>query len=158
MIASVATLARQAPKGVMLLVNAVGADQISIAIMPQGEFEGDKAALSKPLQVTGTVEELTAGLEGAITQYVEARKSFSDQVAETLAILEAAKKESAAKSQAALKAKSPKPAPAKEETPAAGKDDDNDDDDDSDATVAIAPSASVAKPVAKADAFALNLD
>ena len=156
MIASIATLARQAPKGVMLLVNAVGADQISVAIMPQGEFEGDKAALSKPLQVTGTVEELTAGLEGAITQYVEARKSLEDQVADTVAILEAAKKQSAEKSKAALKAKSTKPAAApKASTPSS--DDDSDDDDDSNANAATAPSAA-AKPAAKPDAFALNLD
>jgi PRTRC genetic system protein E len=157
MIASLANLARSAPKGVMLLVNAVGADQISVAIIPQGDFEGDKAALSKPLQVTGTVEELTAGLEGAITQYVDARKTFEDQVADTIAVLEAAKKESAEKSKAALKAKSAKPAAAKAATPAADKDDDSDDDDDSNAAVATAPSA-VAKPAAKADAFALNLD
>jgi PRTRC genetic system protein E len=138
----------------MLLVNAVGDDQLSIAVLPQGDFDGDRAALGTPLQITGTVEELSAGVEGALAQYTASRKSLEDQLSETIAVLDAAKKASAEKSKKAVT----KAAASKAATSVADKDDDSNDDDDSDATVTTAPPASVAKPAAKPDAFALNLD
>lgn len=168
MISSLASIARANAKGVHVLVNALDGGLLSVTVVPQGDFTGDKETLSKPLQITGTVEELEAGIANAITSYQSARQSLEEQLADTLALLEAAKKEAADKGKKALtkSAKPDKSAKTPTQTPAAtGEENDDeetgDEDSSSDAVSGQTPAAVTPPPVqkpAKTDAFELSLD
>jgi len=165
MFETLARLARSSPKGLTLMISALPDNALSVAVIPQGDFGGDKAVLATPLQVTGTVDELTAGFESALTSFESARKTLEEQLADTVAILDAAKKasaETAKKSLAKPAAKPAKTAPVASANAAqvAGDDDEGDTDgkgEDGNAT--SPPSTPAVKPLEakKPDAFALDL-
>ena len=95
---------------------------LSIIVCPKG----NTGALSQPLVLTATAEEMDAGFIDVLQQYQKARQSLQEQVEATTAVLDAAKKSEEKK---AVKALTSKPSPAVKEkvTP---KSSDNDDDGD----------------------------
>ena len=78
-----------------LLVSGNG-DEMTVTVIPK-VTDAKAAALKTPLSLTGTPAELDEGFAQALATYVTARKSLADQVAQTAAILDAAKKQQAAK-------------------------------------------------------------
>jgi len=78
-----------------LLVSGNG-DEMTVTVIPK-VTDAKAAALKTPLSLTGTPAELDEGFALALTTYSTARKSLADQVAQTAAILDAAKKQEAAK-------------------------------------------------------------
>lgn len=158
-----AELAAQSTKGLMLLVTTSTAGQLSVSVLPQGSFDGDKAALANPLQLVGTPAELDLEFANAIDQFTNARKSLQEQLADSLAILEAAKKVSADKAKSALAAKKPAATAIKSKSPqttssAASPEDEGEDNEgetgDQNGDVAA---VTAAVPAPKKDAFELDL-
>lgn len=117
--------------------HATGADKsrLSIVLMPVAK-EGQDAALSHPVKLEGTVEEIEAGFEDAMAKYATARANLTEQLDATLTLLDAAQKTSAAKAAEGVKGKSKSPAKAPAGKPAAAPADPLDDtDDDADTVV-----------------------
>lgn len=141
--------------------HATGADKsrLSIVLMPVAK-EGQDAALSHPVKLEGTVEEIEAGFENALAKYATARANLTEQLDATLTLLDAAQKSSAAKAAEGAKGKTKTPAKAPAGKPAAAPADplDEIDDNDDDAMVgdeggegaATAAPASAPAPVALA--------
>ena len=96
---------------------------LSIIVCPKG----NTGALSQPLVLTATAEEMDAGFIDVLQQYQKARQSLQEQVEATTAVLDAAKKSEEKK---AVKALTSKPAPAVKEKITAKSSDNDDDDDD----------------------------
>lgn len=157
-----AELASESTKGIMLLVTTSTDGQLSVSVLPQGSFDGDKAALANPLQLVGTPAELDEGFASAIGEFTTVRKSLQEQLADSLAILEAAKKVSADKAKSALATKKPvttvKPKSAPTTSSVASPVDEDEGNEaetsDQDGDAAI---VAVAVPAAKKDAFELEL-
>lgn len=84
--------------------HATGADKsrLSIVLMPVSK-EGQDPALSHPVKLEGTVEEIDAGFEGAIAKYATARANLTEQIDATVTLLEQAQKTSAAKAAEKIK-------------------------------------------------------
>ena len=87
-----------------LAFHATGADKsrLSIVLMPVSK-EGQDTALSHPVKLEGTVEEIDAGFEGAIAKYATARANLTEQIDATVTLLEQAQKTSAAKAAEKIK-------------------------------------------------------
>ena len=96
---------------------------LSIIVCPKG----NTGALSQPLVLTATAEEMDAGFIDVLQQYQKARQSLQEQVEATTAVLDAAKKSEEKK---AVKALTSKPAPAVKEKITAKSSDNDDDGDD----------------------------
>lgn len=132
------------------LIVAKNKDGLSVTVLPKAK-EGADASLSTPLALQGTAEELDAEFVSLLEGYSGARKSLSEQLADTEAVLAAAKEASAKKGQDALK-NGAKPA-AGVKAPAAPACDTGCDDDD--ATPGETPAA--ATPAVQAPASAPSL-
>jgi PRTRC genetic system protein E len=100
-------------------------NDLTVVVMPK-PTAGDCAALAQPLKLTGTAEELDAGFVEALAQFSTKRLSVVEQVEATTAVLEAGRKESAAKAASAIK-KGAKSSTAS--APASTSDDDDGQDD-----------------------------
>ena len=86
----------------LLTTDANGA--IAVTVIPKAA-DKDAGALTQPLQLTGTAEELDEGFVAAISSFSVSRQSLKEQVDATNAILEQARKDAASKpSKAAGKA------------------------------------------------------
>jgi PRTRC genetic system protein E len=96
-------------------------NNLTVVVMPK-PTAGDSAALAQPLRLTGTAEELDAGFVEALTQFSTARLSVVEQVEATKAVLEAGRKESAAKASSAIR-KAGKPSTASAPAPSSDDDD-----------------------------------
>ena len=96
---------------------------LSIIVCPKG----NTGALSQPLVLTATAEEMDAGFIDVLQQYQKARQSLQEQVEATTAVLDAAKKSEEKK---AVKALTSKPAPAVKEKITAKSSENDDDGDD----------------------------
>ncbi len=101
---------------------------LAVTVLPKSK-EGADPALSTPLGLQGTADELDAEFTSLLANYGSARKSLSEQLAETQAVIAAAKEVSAKKGQDALK-KGAKPvagvkAPSATSCDAGGEDDDD---------------------------------
>lgn len=122
-------------------------DNLTVTVIPK-VTDAKEAALKTPLSLTGTPAELDEGFAQALATYVTARKSLADQVAQTAAILDAAKKQQAAKAV--------KTAPTAAQPVAVSIDDLSDEEGEGDAEsdTSSAPTAptSSAEPKAKAEA------
>lgn len=84
-------------QSVTLILTAAGPN-MTVTVMPKPIDAKISGALSQPMQLTGTAEELDAGLSDAISSFSGKRLSLVEQVEATNAILDAARKESAEKS------------------------------------------------------------
>jgi PRTRC genetic system protein E len=149
---------------ILVLVKEGG--DLSMTFVPTLKKGGDDA-LAKPFTLTGTPEELEAGLVEALANIAGKRETLAEQVAATNAVLEMAAKASADKGTKALKGQPPKAAPGKVVGTAAGassSDEDSEDENDdepglsSPAAASGAASASSGSPGSPAQAGpAMNL-
>lgn len=104
---------------------------ISVIVVPKGE-----GALSQPLCLTGTAEELDAGFVDCVAKFAYSRKSLAEQMEATAAVLAAAKSESANKAAKTI-TKSASASTVKDKAPA-----EDDDEVDTDAKApAVAPAS-----------------
>ena len=128
-------------------VRAVGEskNQISLILAPAAQ-DGQEPALSQPVKLAGTVQEMDAMFTSELNRVIGARASLIDQVDATVAILDAATKAQAEKASAKMKSNG-KGASQKVN----GADDCSDDDADSIAQNGSTESAT-AKPSANAEA------
>lgn len=84
------------------LIVAKTKDGLTVTVLPKTK-EGTDPALSTPIVLTGTAEDLDAEFVGLLSKFGGERKSLAEQMADTEAILKAAKEASAKKGQDALK-------------------------------------------------------
>jgi PRTRC genetic system protein E len=104
---------------------------LSVTVLPKPK-EGCDALMSTPLALQGTAEELDADFVSLLMGYSSARKSLSEQLADTEAVIKAAQEASAKKGVDALKKGAKPAAAASNKAPAAqacnvGCDDDDED-------------------------------
>jgi PRTRC genetic system protein E len=104
-------------RAVLLTVTHLEEEQIRVNIVPQKLKEGENAALTTPLTVTGTAEELDRDLPATVINFVAAHlelKNTLDQAkSEMDAAAKAAQSEARSKSKALTTKVAAKPEPAK---------------------------------------------
>ena len=101
-------------RAVLLTVTLVDADQIRVNIVPKKLKDGDNDALTTPLSVTGTAEELDAELSSTIVGFVGSHLQMKNTLEKAKAEMDAASK--AAQAEARAKSKTTtKPVPPKTE-------------------------------------------
>jgi PRTRC genetic system protein E len=101
-------------RAVLLTVTLVETDQIRVNIVPKKLKDGDNDALTIPLSVTGTAEELDAELSSTIVGFVGSHLQMKNTLEKAKAEMDAASK--AAQAEARAKSKTPiKPVPSKAE-------------------------------------------
>jgi PRTRC genetic system protein E len=102
-------------RAVLLTVTLVDDDQIRVNIVPKKLKDGDNDALTTPLSVTGTAEELDAELSTTIVGFVGAHLQMKNTLEKAKAEMDAASK--AAQAEARTKSKTTaKPVAPKTET------------------------------------------
>jgi len=102
-------------RAVLLTVTLVDADQIRVNIVPKKLKDGDNDALTTPLSVTGTAEDLDAELSKTIVGFVGAHLQMKNTLEKAKAEMDAASK--AAQAEARAKSKTTtKPVAPKTET------------------------------------------
>ena len=105
-------------RAVLLTVTRDEEDQIRVNIVPQKLKDGENTALTTPLSVTGSAEELDRDLPSAIVGFVAAHLELKNTLDRAKTEMDAAGK--AAQAEARAKAKTPpRKEPAKLETTAA---------------------------------------
>ena len=102
-------------RAVLLTVTLVETDQIRVNIVPKKLKDGDNDALTTPLSVTGTAEDLDAELSTTIVGFVGSHLQMKNTLEKAKAEMDAASK--AAQAEARAKSKTTgKREPAKAET------------------------------------------
>jgi PRTRC genetic system protein E len=87
---------------------------LSVTVLPKPKQSGDETlSLSTPLSLTATAEELDAEFATLLGNYVGSHQSLAEQLENTNAILEAAKKESQKKATSTISKASTKESPDK---------------------------------------------
>ena len=90
-----------------LIVSGEADGQLRVIVMPKPAKEGENPALSTPLCLVATPEELDAQFAGILVGYVSARTSLADALSASQTVMEAAKKsaveEAAKKASAKIK-------------------------------------------------------
>jgi PRTRC genetic system protein E len=101
-------------RAVLLTVTLLDDDQIRVNIVPKKLKDGDNDALTTPLSVTGTAEELDTDLSRTIVGFVGAHLQMKNTLEKAKAEMDAASK--AAQAEARAKSKTTaKPVPPKSE-------------------------------------------
>jgi len=90
-------------RAVLLTVTLVDADQIRVNIVPKKLKDGDNDALTTPLSVTGTAEDLDAELSTTIISFVGSHLQMKNTLEKAKAEMDAASK--AAQAEARAKSK-----------------------------------------------------
>ncbi len=90
-------------RAVLLTVTLVDADQIRVNIVPKKLKDGDNDALTIPLSVTGTAEDLDAELSTTIVSFVGSHLQMKNTLEKAKAEMDAASK--AAQAEARAKSK-----------------------------------------------------
>jgi len=124
-------------------------DGLTVTVLPKTK-DGADPAMSAPMVLNGTAEEMDAEFVTLLSKFSGERKSLAEQLADTEAILKAAKDASQNKAKTALKKgakESPAPAKAPGSACSAGA---CDSDDEGDQTVPAAPAAGEAQTPAPA--------
>ena len=102
-------------RAVLLTVTLIDEDQIRVNIVPKKLKDGDNDALTTPLSVTGTAEELDTELSSTIVGFVGSHLQMKNTLEKAKTEMDAASK--AAQAEARAKSKTPmKPAPPKPES------------------------------------------
>jgi PRTRC genetic system protein E len=108
-------------RAVLLTVTHIEEDQIRVNVIPQKLKDGENAALTTPLTVTGTAEELDRELPATLVNFVsshlELRNTLDRAKAEMDAAAKTAQAEARSKTKAQAKREPPKPDPGVFETP-----------------------------------------
>ena len=125
-------LARSSGALTMMVAADAASGKLTVIVSPKGGEAKDEPALSTPLSLTATPEELDEGFFDAVSSYRTARTSLADQVAATTEVLAAAREASVAKGSKAVTKALPK---LNASTKVAPKADDNTDDEDDDDAV-----------------------
>ena len=102
-------------RAVLLTVTLVETDQIRVNIVPKKLKDGDNDALTTPLSVTGTAEELDAELSKTIVGFVSSHLQMKNTLEKARAEMDAASKKAQAEARAKSKTTA-QPAPPKTET------------------------------------------
>jgi PRTRC genetic system protein E len=103
-------------RAVLLTITHLEEDQIRVNVMPKKLKDGENAALTTPLSVTGTAEELDRDLPSTPVNFVSSHLQLKNSLARAQAEMDAAAK--AAQAEARAKAKTPiKMDPKKPEDP-----------------------------------------
>jgi PRTRC genetic system protein E len=92
-------------RAVLLTVTLVDADQIRVNIVPKKLKDGDNDALTTPLSVTGTAEDLDSELSTTIISFVGSHLQMKNTLEKAKAEMDAASK--AAQAEARAKSKTP---------------------------------------------------
>src|ERR1022692_4203614 len=92
-------------RAVLLTVTLVETDQIRVNIVPKKLKDGDNNALTTPLSVTGTAEDLDAELSKTVISFVGSHLQMKNTLEKAKAEMDAASK--AAQAEARTKAKTP---------------------------------------------------
>lgn len=104
-------------RAVLLTVTHIEEDWIRVNVIPQKVKDGENAALTTPLTVTGTAEELDRDLPSTIVSFVsshlELRNTLDRAKAEMDAAAKTARDDARSKSKSGTTKVAPKPEPAK---------------------------------------------
>jgi PRTRC genetic system protein E len=103
-------------RAVLLTVTLLDEDQIRVNIVPKKLKDGDNDALTTPLSVTGTAEELDAELSKTIVGFVGAHLQMKNTLEKAKAEMDAASKAAQAEARAKSKATAKPVAPKTEAT------------------------------------------
>ena len=100
-------------RAVLLTVTHIEDDQIRVNVIPQKLMDGENAALTTPLTVTGTAEELDNDLPTTLVNFVSAHLQLRNTLDRAKAEMDAAAKtaQSEARSKAKTTAKKEPPKP-----------------------------------------------
>jgi PRTRC genetic system protein E len=100
-------------RAVLLTVTHIEDDQIRVNVIPQKLKDGENAALTTPLTVTGTADELDNDLPATLVNFVSAhlqlRNTLDRAKAEMDAAAKTAQAEARSKTKTAAKKETPKP-------------------------------------------------
>ena len=96
-------------RAVLLTVTHIEDDQIRVNVIPQKLKDGENAALTTPLTVTGTADELDRELPATLVDFVSAHLQLKNTLDRAKAEMDAAAK--AAQAEARSKGNAAKPAP-----------------------------------------------
>lgn len=83
---------------------------MKVTVMPKPAKDGENPALSTPLQLVGTPEELDAQFAEVLTSYTATRTSLAESLAASQTVMEAAKKDATEKAAKVASAKTSTPA------------------------------------------------
>jgi PRTRC genetic system protein E len=104
-------------RAVLLTVTHVGEDQIRVNVIPQKLKDGENAALTTPLTVSGTAEELDRDLPATLVNFVSAHLELKNTLDRAKAEMDAAAKtaqaEARSKSKTSATRVAPEPEPEK---------------------------------------------
>ena len=104
-------------RAVLLTVTQLEDDQIRVNVIPQKLKDGENAALTTPLTVTGTANELDQDLPATLVSFVSAHLQLKNTLDQAKAEMDAAAKtaraEARSKSKTPATTPTPKPEPAK---------------------------------------------
>jgi PRTRC genetic system protein E len=108
-------------RAVLLTVTSIEEDQIRVNVIPQKLKDGENAALTTPLTVTGTAEELDRDLPATLVDFVSAHLQLKNTLDRAKAEMDAAAKTAQAdarsKTKAPAKRELPKPETGAQEIP-----------------------------------------
>jgi PRTRC genetic system protein E len=108
-------------RAVLLTVTSIEEDQIRVNVIPQKLKDGENAALTTPLTVTGTAEELDRDLPATLVDFVSAHLQLKNTLDRAKAEMDAAAKtaqaEARSKTKAPGKKELPKPETGAQEIP-----------------------------------------
>ena len=125
-------------RAVLMTATALDDDQIRVNVVPKKTKDGDHDALTTPLSVTGTAEELDAQLGSTLVGFVASHLQMKKALEKAKADMDSATK--AAQAEARAKAKTPvSKAPVKAES--------------APATIALSPDPAKPAPVKPASLF-----
>lgn len=105
-------------RAVLLTVTRLEEDQIRVNVIPQKLKDGENTALTTPLTVTGTAEELDRDLPATLVNFVSAHLELRNTLERAKSEMDAAAKAAQAEARAKSKTTATKVAP-RQETPKA---------------------------------------
>lgn len=103
-------------RAVLLTVTRVEDDNIRVNVIPQKLKDGENAALTTPLTVTGTAEELDRDLPATLVDFVASHLQLKNTLDRAKSEMDAAAKSAQAEARTKTKNATTKPAPKAEPT------------------------------------------
>ena len=103
-------------RAVLLTVTHIEDDQIRVNVIPQKLKDGENVALTTPLTITGTAEELDQDLPATLVNFVSAHLELRNTVDRAKAEMDAAAKSAQAEARSKTKATGKKELPKPEAT------------------------------------------
>ena len=101
MFVELSKMLEQKGSAVTINVTSLGDGRLSVMVLPKGEWKEN--TLGQGMTLKATPEELDADFVSGLERFVPAHKSLQEQVESTMAVLEAATKESKSKAATAIK-------------------------------------------------------